>query len=60
MMLNGAAHYVKEFHNFVHRFADYPEKLASLDLDLAVAPQEIHTFNEAKSNLRLLEYGILG
>ncbi len=38
----------------------YPSKLASLDLDLAVAPLEINAFNKAKSNLRLLEYGILG
>jgi GT2 family glycosyltransferase len=60
MMPTGAAPYVKEFHEFVHRFADYPAKLAALDLDLAVAPLEIHPFNEAKSNLRLLEYGILG
>jgi glycosyltransferase involved in cell wall biosynthesis len=48
-----------EFHNHVP-FADYPAKLASLDLDLAVAPLEQHPFNEAKSNLRLLEYGALG
>ncbi len=41
-------------------FDDYPAKLASLDLDLAVAPLEYNRFNEAKSNLRLLEYGILG
>jgi O-antigen biosynthesis protein len=39
---------------------EYPQKLASLDLDLAVAPLELHAFNEAKSNLRLLEYGVLG
>jgi hypothetical protein len=39
---------------------DYAAKLASLDLDLAVAPLEYHPFNEAKSNLRLLEYGVLG
>ncbi len=38
----------------------YPQVLASLDLDLAVAPLEVNAFNEAKSNLRLLEYGILG
>jgi len=38
----------------------YPAKLASLNLDLAIAPLEINAFNEAKSNLRLLEYGILG
>lgn len=52
--------YVREFHDFVLSFYDYPAKLASLNLDLAVAPLELHPFNEAKSNLRLLEYGILG
>lgn len=52
--------YVREFHDFVLSFYDYPAKLASLNLDLAVAPLEIHPFNEAKSNLRLLEYGIMG
>jgi GT2 family glycosyltransferase/glycosyltransferase involved in cell wall biosynthesis len=51
--------HVKEFHSAVP-FSDYPAKLASLDLDLAVAPLERNRFNEAKSNLRLLEYGILG
>jgi O-antigen biosynthesis protein len=38
----------------------YPAALAALDLDLAVAPLELNVFNEAKSNLRLLEYGALG
>lgn len=51
--------YVREYHHFVP-INEYPEKLASLNLDLAVAPLEIHPFNEAKSNLRLLEYGVLG
>lgn len=51
--------YVHEFHHFVP-INEYPAKLASLNLDLAVAPLEIHPFNEAKSNLRLLEYGVLG
>lgn len=51
--------FVKEFHDFVAIDA-YPEKMASLNLDLAIAPLEINPFNEAKSNLRLLEYGILG
>jgi CDP-glycerol glycerophosphotransferase (TagB/SpsB family)/GT2 family glycosyltransferase/glycosyltransferase involved in cell wall biosynthesis len=51
--------YVHEYHHFVP-INDYPAKLASLNLDLAVAPLEIHPFNEAKSNLRLLEYGVLG
>ncbi|MEO1765706.1 glycosyltransferase [Thiobacter aerophilum] len=52
--------HVREYHDFVVSFYDYPAKLASLDLDLAVAPLAINAFNEAKSNLRLLEYGILG
>jgi GT2 family glycosyltransferase len=51
--------YVKEFHGGVP-FEQYPAKLASLDLDLAIAPLEHNRFNAAKSNLRLLEYGILG
>ncbi|HEV2189795.1 MAG TPA: glycosyltransferase [Stellaceae bacterium] len=51
--------YVAEFHTWVP-LHDYAQKLASLDLDLAVAPLEHHPFNEAKSNLRLLEYGVLG
>ncbi len=38
----------------------FPEKLASLNLDLALAPLAINEFNEAKSDLRILQYGILG
>ncbi|WP_208976565.1 glycosyltransferase [Methylotuvimicrobium buryatense] len=49
----------KEFHSGV-LFDQYPAKLASLDLDLAIAPLEYNNFNMAKTNLRLLEYGILG
>lgn len=51
--------WVKEFHPGVP-VEQYPAKLASLNLDLAIAPLEIIPFNEAKSNLRLLEYGVLG
>ena len=51
--------FVAEFHPWTP-LHDYAAKLASLDLDLAVAPLEHHPFNEAKSNLRLLEYGVLG
>lgn len=51
--------YVAEEHPFVS-YSKYPAKLASLDLDLAIAPLEQHLFNEGKSNLRLLEYGIMG
>jgi GT2 family glycosyltransferase/2-polyprenyl-3-methyl-5-hydroxy-6-metoxy-1,4-benzoquinol methylase len=51
--------YVAEFHAGV-ALKDYPAKLASLDLDLAVAPLEDVPFNHGKSHLRLLEYGVLG
>ncbi|MCS6785948.1 MAG: O-antigen biosynthesis protein, partial [Thiobacillaceae bacterium] len=59
MCLDEARPYVKEFHPGVP-IEQYPAKLASLDLDLAVAPLEDVPFNHAKSHLRLLEYGILG
>ncbi|MDP2835042.1 MAG: glycosyltransferase [Pseudomonadota bacterium] len=51
--------YVAEFHKGVH-LDDYAATLASLDLDLAVAPLEDVPFNHGKSHLRLLEYGVLG
>jgi GT2 family glycosyltransferase len=51
--------YVKEFHSGVPIHL-YPQKLATLDLDLAVAPLENNQFNDCKSNLRLLEYGSCG
>jgi glycosyltransferase involved in cell wall biosynthesis len=41
-------------------FEDYPLAVARLNLDLALAPLEVNTFNESKSNLRLLEYGAMG
>ena len=51
--------YVKEFHKGVP-LSQYPQKLASLNLDLALAPLEQNLFNDCKSNLRLLEYGACG
>lgn len=51
--------YVHELHEHT-KISDYPAKLASLNLDLAIAPLEINAFNEAKSHLKILEYGILG
>jgi hypothetical protein len=51
--------YVKEVHDAV-RFEQYPAQLAALNLDIAIAPLEHNRFNEAKSNLRILEYGVLG
>jgi len=41
-------------------YKDYAKKLASLDLDIALAPLEDNPFNACKSNLRLLEYGAMG
>ncbi|WP_372772369.1 glycosyltransferase [Pantoea sp. WEP] len=51
--------YIHEYHTGVDIDA-YPEKLASLNLDLAIAPVEDNLFNRCKSNLRLLEYGACG
>jgi glycosyltransferase involved in cell wall biosynthesis len=51
--------YIHEFHSSVG-LQSYPFKLASLNLDLALAPLEFHIFNDCKSNLRLLEYGACG
>lgn len=50
---------IAEFHPPV-KIDDYPAKLASLNLDLAIAPLEDVPFNHGKSHLRLLEYGVLG
>lgn len=50
---------IAEFHESV-AFEKYPAKLASVNLDIAVAPLETIPFNQGKSNLRLLEYGALG
>lgn len=51
--------YMHEFHGVID-LEIYPAKLASLNLDLALAPLEFHVFNDCKSNLRLLEYGACG
>ena len=59
MCPEGIRQYVQEFYPGVP-IPLYPAKLASLNLDLALAPLELHPFNEGKSHLRLLEYGILG
>lgn len=51
--------HVKEVHPFVS-INVYPQTLANLDLDIAIAPLEDNAFNTCKSNLRLLEYGAMG
>lgn len=60
MAPQGVNEHIAEYHDFTAHYSEYPAKLAALDLDLAVAPLDPHPFNEAKSNLRLLEYGVLG
>jgi glycosyltransferase involved in cell wall biosynthesis len=50
---------LKEVHTPVS-IGDYPAALAGLALDVAIAPLEINAFNEAKSALKILEYGALG
>jgi len=39
---------------------EYHQKLASLDLDLALAPLADNEFNRCKSSLRVVEYGACG
>ena len=51
--------HVHEFHGPVP-LEQYAQRLAGLNLDLAIAPLEDVAFNHSKSSLRLLEYGILG
>ena len=51
--------YIKEFHGFVS-ISEYPQTMADLNLDIAIAPLEDNIFNTCKSNLRLLEYGAMG
>ena len=48
-----------EWHDWVG-FPAYPEKLASLNLDIGVAPLVDSGYNRCKSNLRYLEYSALG
>jgi glycosyltransferase involved in cell wall biosynthesis len=48
-----------EFHAMVP-VGEYPAKLAWLGLDVAVAPLQDNAFNRAKSDLKILEYGMLG
>lgn len=48
-----------EYHPFID-YDDYPTFLASLNFDIAVAPLTDTLFNCGKSNLRLLELGVLG
>ncbi len=57
--VRGGIRFEAETHSMVP-LQDFPAKLASLNLDLALAPLAVNEFNEAKSDLRVLQYGILG
>jgi len=59
LCLEGFEPYIKEYYAGVD-FDRYPQLLANLNLDLAIAPLTHNKFNECKTNLRLLEYGVLG
>ena len=49
-----------EFHPKYARIDKYPQAIASLDLDIGLAPLVDNAFNRGKSNLRWLEYSALG
>jgi len=59
MWPEGVDDLIKEKHDPVP-FHEYARKVATLALDIALAPLEDNAFNESKSNLRLLEYGAMG
>jgi len=59
LCLDGFQPYIKENYAGVD-FDRYPQLLANLNLDLAIAPLTHNKFNECKTNLRLLEYGMVG
>lgn len=48
-----------EFHEAVD-FENYPQKLASLDADVAIAPLVDCPFNRGKSNIRIVQYMACG
>lgn len=47
-----------EFHDYVP-ITEYPDKIASLNLDLAIIPRDNSSFNKAKSNIKFLELSAL-
>lgn len=59
LMPEGVSPQIVELHDNAPIGA-YHEKLASLGLDLALAPLAPNTFNNCKSALRVLEYGACG
>lgn len=51
--------FIHEYHRY-HGFTNYPQQLASLNLDFAIAPLADNNANRTRSNIRLLELGICG
>ncbi|WP_113632551.1 glycosyltransferase [Pectobacterium peruviense] len=51
--------FIHEYHRY-HGFTHYPQQLASLNLDFAIAPLVDNNANRVRSNIRLLEFCICG
>ncbi|MBN3196859.1 glycosyltransferase family 2 protein [Pectobacterium versatile] len=51
--------FIHEYHRY-RGFTHYPQQLASLNLDFAIAPLVDNNVNRSRSNIRLLEFGICG
>ncbi len=65
VFVHGAPKFLREIPGveYVPKFTPilkYPQFLADQDFDIGIAPLELNTFNEGKSNLRWLEYSALG
>ena len=48
-----------EFHNWTKLY-DFPEKIASLNAQLMIAPLQDNVFNQGKSDIKLIEAGAFG
>ncbi|WP_409488666.1 glycosyltransferase [Pseudomonas promysalinigenes] len=63
VVLGSCPEHLRPFMHEVHASVPaerYADKLASLNLDLAVVPLQQSLLNRCKSNLRLLEHGVCG
>jgi glycosyltransferase involved in cell wall biosynthesis len=49
-----------EVHEPDFNYTNFPRRLASLELDVAIAPLLDNTFNRCRSHIKFLEYGFLG
>jgi GT2 family glycosyltransferase/Flp pilus assembly protein TadD/glycosyltransferase involved in cell wall biosynthesis len=49
---------VKELHRFTSDYAEYARLLKNSEIDFAIIPLEEHPFNQAKSEIKWLEYSV--